>query len=59
MLLTLGLVCLAGTAFAQQPDSTTQLRDSSLSAEALKKLSIEQLMNLQVTSVSKRPERLS
>src|SRR5207247_1420681 len=26
---------------------------------ALKKLSIEQLMNLQVTSVSKRPERLS
>ena len=59
MLLTLGLVCLAGTAFAQQPDSTTQLRDSSLSAEALKKLSIEQLMNLQVTSVSKRPEQLS
>src|SRR5881397_3669530 len=59
MLLTFGLVCLAGTAFAQQPDSTTQLRDSSLSAEALKKLSIEQLMNLQVTSVSKRPEQLS
>src|SRR5437667_3742637 len=59
MLLTVGLVCLAGTAFAQQPDSTTQLRDSSLSAEALKKLSIEQLMNLQVTSVSKRPEQLS
>src|SRR3989442_38449 len=59
MLLTLGLVSLAGTAFAQQPDSTTQRRDSSLSAEALKKLSIEQLMNLQVTSVSKRPEQLS
>src|SRR5213596_1873142 len=59
MLLTLGLVCLAGSAFAQQPDSTTQRRDSSLSAEALKKLSIEQLMNLQVTSVSKRPEQLS
>src|SRR5947199_6504610 len=39
-------------AVAQQPDS-------SVSAEALKKLSIEQLMNLQVTSVSKRPERLS
>jgi len=30
-------------------------RNSSPSAEALKKLSIEQLMNLQVTSVSKRP----
>src|SRR5216117_1255544 len=59
MLLTLGLVSLAGSAFAQQPDSTTQRRDSSLSAEALKKLSIEQLMNLQVTSVSKRPEQLS
>src|SRR5213594_1415646 len=59
MLLTLDLVCLAGTAFAQQPDSTTQRGDSGLSAEALKKLSIEQLMNLQVTSVSKRPEQLS
>src|SRR5437867_2786351 len=59
MLLTFGLVCLAGTAFAQQPDSTTQRGDSGLSAEALKKLSIEQLMNLQVTSVSKRPEQLS
>src|SRR6059036_3655245 len=59
MRLALGLVCLAGTAFAQQPDSTTQRPDSSLSAEALKKLSIEQLMNLQVTSVSKRPEQLS
>jgi len=59
LVLTLGLVCFAGTAFAQQPDSTTQPRDSSLSGEALKKLSIEQLMNLQVTSVSKRPERLS
>ncbi len=52
MLLTLVLVCFPGSGFAQQPDS-------SPSAEALKKLSIEQLMNLQVTSVSKRPERLS
>src|SRR5437867_2302100 len=59
MLLTLGLVSLAGTAFAQQPDSTTQRGDSGPSAVALKKLSIEQLMNLQVTSVSKRPEQLS
>ena len=37
---------------AQQPDSAAQ-------AESLKALSIEQLMNVEVTSVSKRPERLS
>src|SRR3989442_6975817 len=52
MVFTLGLLCIAQPGLAQQPDS-------SPSAEALKKLSIEQLMNLQVTSVSKRPERLS
>src|SRR2546422_988461 len=52
ILLTLGLVCFAEPGFAQQPDS-------SASAEALKKLSIEQLMNLEVTSVSRRPERLA
>src|SRR2546428_12816006 len=52
LVFTLGLVCFVRPGFAQQPDS-------SLSAEALKKLSIEQLINLQVTSVSKRPERLS
>src|SRR3989440_4048897 len=46
------LVGFAQPAFAQQPDS-------GVSAEALKKLSIEQLMNLQVTSVSRRPERLA
>jgi iron complex outermembrane receptor protein len=43
------LVLLAEPALAQQPDSA---------AQALKRLSIEQLMNLEVTSVSKRPERL-
>src|SRR5213080_2214290 len=52
MVFTLGFVCFTQPGFAQQPDS-------SLSADSLKKLSIEQLMNLQVTSVSKRPERLS
>jgi len=52
LVFTLGLVCLGRPGFAQQPDS-------AVSAEALKKLSIEQLMNLQVTSVSKRPEPLS
>ena len=59
MLLTLGLVWFAEPGFGQQPDSTAQAPDTSLSPEALKKLSIEQLMNLQVTSVSKRPERLA
>jgi iron complex outermembrane recepter protein len=57
MLVTLGLVGVAERAFAQQPDTAAQRPDTSLSA--LKKLSIEQLMNLQVTSVSKRPERLA
>src|SRR5881398_3339609 len=59
LVFTLGLVCFVRPGFAQQPDSAGQRPDSSLSAEALKKLSIEQLMNLQVTSVSKRAERLS
>jgi iron complex outermembrane recepter protein len=58
-LLALGLVCFAEPGFGQRPDSTAQPPDSSQSPDALKKLSIEQLMNLQVTSVSKRPERLS
>src|SRR5213596_2153968 len=59
LVFTLGLVCFVRLGFAQQPDSAGQRPDSSLTAEALKKLSIEQLMNLQVTSVSKRPERLA
>ena len=52
LLLTLGLLALAQSAAAQRPDTT-------LSADSLKRLSIEQLMNLQITSVSKRPERLA
>ena len=52
ILCMLGLVCSAERGFTQQPDT-------ALSAQALKALSIEQLMNLQVTSVSRRPERLS
>ena len=59
LVFSLGLVCSVPPGFAQQPDSAAQRPDSSLSPQALKKLSIEQLMNLQVTSVSKRPERLS
>jgi iron complex outermembrane receptor protein len=50
LLLGLGLVCVAAPGFAQQPDSA---------AQALKALTIEQLMNLEVTSVSRRPERLA
>src|SRR5438445_13331838 len=53
---TLGLVCLGEVAFAQQPDSAALRSASSLSA--LKKLSIEQLMTFEVTSVSKRRQRL-
>lgn len=49
--LACSLVCCAGLPlYAQQPDSA---------AQALKALSIEQLMNLEVTSVSGRPERLA
>src|SRR6266851_2938559 len=59
LVFTLGLICVARPGVAQQADSARQRPDSSVSAAALKKLSIEQLMDLQVTSVSKRPERLS
>src|SRR5881397_520411 len=59
LVFTLCLVCFVRLGVAQQADSARQRPDSSVSAAALKKLSIEQLMDLQVTSVSKRPERLS
>jgi iron complex outermembrane receptor protein len=52
LLVTLSVVCFAEPVLAQQPDSAAQ-------AESLKALSIEQLMNVEVTSVSKRPERLA
>jgi iron complex outermembrane receptor protein len=51
-LVALGLMILTHLGFAQQPDSAA-------SPGALKKLTLEQLMNLEVTSVSKRPEKLS
>src|SRR5437899_2201501 len=59
LVFTFGLICFVRPGVAQQADSARQRPDSNVSASALKKLSIEQLMNLQVTSVSKRPERLS
>ncbi|HJQ65821.1 MAG TPA: TonB-dependent receptor [Gemmatimonadales bacterium] len=49
MLLTVGVVGVAQPAVAQQRDSLG----------ALKQLSVEELMNVEVTSVSKRAERLS
>lgn len=52
LLLAAGCICVAPPALAQQPDSVAQ-------AESLKTLSIEQLMNVEVTSVSKRPQRLA
>jgi iron complex outermembrane receptor protein len=50
--LTFGLVILVGYAVAQ----TEQVLPPP---SALKKLSVEELMDIEVTSVSKRPERLS
>src|SRR5579859_2790485 len=49
----LGAVVLARPALAQ-PDAT-----GATAVSALKKLSLDQLMDLEVTSVSKRPEKLS
>jgi len=51
-LLGLWLALVASRGMAQQPDTVA-------SQGALKKLSLEQLMNVEVTSVSKRPEKLS
>src|SRR5439155_19563960 len=59
ILFTMALVCLADSGFAQRPDTSAQRPDSTLSADSLKKLSIEQLMSVEVTSVSKRPARLA
>ena len=48
----IGLVAIARLAAAQNPDTVP-------APSALKKLSLEQLMNVEVTSVSRRPEQLS
>ena len=54
-----GLAGLASHLHAQQPDTTAQRPDSGPSIASLKRLSVEQLMNVEVTSVSRRPEKLS
>src|SRR5258708_5341952 len=59
LFLALGFLLCFEPALAQRPDTTVQRRDTTLSAAALKQLSIEQLLNVEVTSVSKRPDRLA
>ena len=59
LLFAVGVVGLASSLPAQQPDSTAQHPDSGPSVATLKKLSVEELMNVDVTSVSRRPEKLS
>ncbi len=59
LLLAFGVVGLGSPLLAQKPDSTAQPADSGPSVATLKKLSVEELMNVQVTSVSRRPEKLS
>lgn len=55
-LVTLAVVLCPRPAGAQHPDSVAQ---PPASPGALKQLSVEQLMNVEVTSVSRRAERLS
>src|SRR5438128_2574158 len=50
--LALGLIILASHAFAQTQEVV-------LPPSAVRKMSVEELMNIEVTSVSKRPEKLS
>jgi iron complex outermembrane receptor protein len=52
LFLVIGLSLAINLAFAQSEDST-------LSSKALKKLSLEELMNVEVTSISMRPEKLT
>ncbi len=58
---TLSLLCRLLTAFIillQFNDLAAQSGDTLFSPEAIKKLSLEQLVNIQVTSVSKHAEKL-
>jgi iron complex outermembrane recepter protein len=55
----LSLVTVATRATTQQVDTLAQASDSVSSPELLKKLSVEELMNVVVTSVSRRAESLS
>ena len=55
----LSLVAVATRAIAQQVDTLAQGSDSVSSPQLLKALSVEELMNVVVTSVSRRAEPLS
>src|SRR5260370_27820989 len=59
LFLALGFLLCFEPALTQRPDTTVQRRDTTLSAAALKQLIIEQLLNAQVTSVSKRLGRFA
>ncbi len=52
VMLTLGLTWFPGLCHSQ-------VQDTLLSSHSLKKLSLEELMDIEVTSVSKRPEKLT
>jgi iron complex outermembrane receptor protein len=58
-LVALSTVTLAHRSLAQQPDTVAQYPDSTLTQSDLKTLSVDELMNVVVTSVSKRAEPLS
>ncbi|MFL5403965.1 MAG: TonB-dependent receptor plug domain-containing protein [Gemmatimonadales bacterium] len=55
----MSLLALTTRAVGQQPDTLAQQPDSALSPADLKTLSVEELMNVVVTSVSRRAEPLS
>ncbi|HMH55956.1 MAG TPA: TonB-dependent receptor [Gemmatimonadales bacterium] len=57
--MALSLVTVATRVIAQQVDTLAQGSDSTSSPELLKKLSVEELMNVVVTSVSRRAESLA
>jgi iron complex outermembrane recepter protein len=57
--LTLSLLVMAAHATAQQADTLPQQPDSGSSSTVLKNLSVDELMNVVVTSVSRRAEPLS
>jgi iron complex outermembrane recepter protein len=57
--LSLAIVVSVSQAFAQQPDTVAQSADSAPSSASLKALSVEELMNVVVTSVSRRAEPLA
>ena len=52
-------ILLIGLLWAAPPGALAQTRESGADVGVLKKLSLDELMNLEVTSVSKRPEKLS